>query len=208
MAGYGKAGATLRIVSLIIIIFLLAFGVAPLLFRLLGIPTLENSALAWVTRPFGMSSASGAPRANSGDLLEQERLERLQVSLERRDFEIQQREERLASADEELKAREEVLIAQERELEDRAEILSIRMQSFDNLDANLLTNAQYLNGMPPAAAVAILENIADDQVLIDHLRAADRFAAAQGSASLSSVWISMMNPERAGRIVAKMATPQ
>ncbi|NIZ40037.1 hypothetical protein PVA45_00690 [Entomospira entomophila] len=207
MPEYGKAGATVRIISLLVIIFFLIFGVGSLLFRLLGLPILENPVFNWMTRPFAISASPASSTSNGGDLLEQERLSQLQVHLEQREFEVKQREEQMHQLQEDLKAREDILIAQEQELQDRAEILSIRMQSFDNLDNNLLANAQYLNGMPPAQAVAILEKIEDDQILIDHLRAADRFAASKGQASLSSVWISMMNPARAGRIVSKMATP-
>ncbi|NIZ47449.1 hypothetical protein PVA44_00670 [Entomospira nematocerorum] len=207
MPEYGKAGATVRIISLLVIIFFLIFGVGSLLFRLLGLPILENPIFNWMTRPFAISASASAAGSNSSDLLEQERLSQLQVHLEQREFEVRQREEQMVQLAGDLKAREDILIAQERELQERAEILSIRMQSFDNLDNNLLANAQYLNGMPPEQAVAILENIQDDQILIDHLRAADKFAASRGQASLSSVWISMMDPTRAGRIVSKMATP-
>lgn len=207
MAGYGKAGATIRIVSLLLIIFLLIFGLAPILFRQLGLPIMENAAFTWMLEPFGLNASASGARNNSVDLMEQERLDQLQSNLVRREFEITQREEQLRQLAEALKIREDSLDVQEQELDDRAEILRIRMQSFDNLDENLLTNAEYLNGMPPARAVAALQQIADDQILIDHLRAADRYAASRGQASLSSVWISMMEPERAGRILQKMATP-
>lgn len=206
MAGYGKLGATIRIISLLVIIFLLLFGITPLLFRVLGLPSIGNPLFDWITRSMGITASPAVSGSNSMDLIEQERLEILRFNLDNREFEITQKESQLENLIEELKVREEILIAQEKDLESRAEIIDIRMKSLENLDENLLRNAQNLSNMPPTRAVAILENIENDRVLIDHLYAADRYAARQGITSLSSVWISMMDPVRAGRVLEKMST--
>ena len=57
--------------------------------------------------------------------------------------------------------------------------------------------------MPPNDAVALLENM-DDQQIIDILRKVDKMAADSGAVSMSSVWLMNMKSERAAEISRKM----
>ncbi len=96
------------------------------------------------------------------------------------------------------------------ELEDRRIAQEEREQTFNNTvsrydsrQANIITNVQNLNNMPPQNAVDILVAM-DDQDIIDILRMADTIATENESQSLSSVWLQMMPAERAAQVQRKM----
>ena len=57
--------------------------------------------------------------------------------------------------------------------------------------------------MKPDAAVAILVAM-DDQTVIDVLRKVEELAAANGSSSMGSYWLSLMPSDRAAEIQRKM----
>jgi flagellar protein FlbB len=97
------------------------------------------------------------------------------------------------------------------ELEDRQKSLderenSLRAQALDaeNKDRNVEQNARYLTGMPPQNAVGIITAL-DDQDAIDVLRKTEEIARAEGTASVVSYWLSLMEPQRAAELQRKMA---
>jgi len=78
------------------------------------------------------------------------------------------------------------------------------VKQYDNRKANIDQNAQYLVGMPPLKAVDILKAM-DDQTVIDIFHAVEERARAAGEASLVSVWLSDMPPDRSATLQRKMA---
>ncbi len=207
MAGYGKVGATIRIGLLLLIIFLLITIIGPFVFRTLGLPVDDGSLFARITRPFGITASHTSNDPTSLGFIGDERLAQLASVLEQREFAIQQRQQQLEAQEEALNAREEALQSQEKELREMQEALKQQISSVDNLASNLIANAERLYGMPPARAVEILSAMAEDEAIVDHLRASDTFAASRQQASLTSVWLSMMDPIRAAVIANKMAMP-
>ena len=97
------------------------------------------------------------------------------------------------------------------ELEERQKALderenSLRAQAADaeNRDRNIEENARILNGMPPERAVGIMSAM-DDQDVIDVLRKTEEIARAEGTTSIVSYWLSLMEPTRAAELQRKMA---
>jgi flagellar protein FlbB len=58
--------------------------------------------------------------------------------------------------------------------------------------------------MPPERAVGIMATM-DDQLVIDVLRKTEELAQAEGTSSIVSYWLSLMEPARAGELQRKMA---
>ena len=134
-------------------------------------------------------------------------------------------EERLAKRLEELSIRSEELDKREldilaleqentqiaQELEERRISQEEREKTFNNIQkmyddrsVNIRKNAENLNGMAPANAVAILNEM-DDQDIIDTLRMVDQIASEEGTSSMVSYWLSLMPAERVAELQRKMA---
>ena len=130
---------------------------------------------------------------------------------------LEKRLEELEIRTQELDLRESVIAEKEavnnqmsEELEDRRISQEEREKTFNNIqkkyddrDVNIGKNAQNLNGMAPANAVAILLAM-DDQDMIDTLRKVDEIAEQEGKSSMVSYWMSLMPPERVAQIQRKM----
>jgi flagellar protein FlbB len=104
------------------------------------------------------------------------------------------------------------IVQMAQELEERQKALderenSLRAQAADaeNKDRNVEQNARYLNGMPPQNAVNIIAAL-DDQDAIDVLRKTEEIAQAEGTTSIVSFWLSLMEPARAAELQRKMAS--
>jgi flagellar protein FlbB len=101
------------------------------------------------------------------------------------------------------------------ELEERQKNLDERERTMNALaedsaarERNIDQNARYLNGMPPADAVAIITEM-DDQDAIDLFRKLEEIAAASGSASTVSYWLSLLpDRQRAATLFRKMSERQ
>jgi hypothetical protein len=113
----------------------------------------------------------------------------------------------------------------ENEVEQEAQALAADRASFEEeqastqaAQAEASTRAAYVNqlatsyqAMAPANAVQNLLALQDDQLVIAILRATETQAAASGTTSMVSVWLSQMNTENAARtaeITRKMAAGQ
>ena len=99
-------------------------------------------------------------------------------------------------------------IAQQQE--DRERALDERENSINALQADaeiraraVERNATNMINMPPAAAVAILADM-DDQDIIDVFLKTDELAEAGGTMSIVPFWLSLMEPQRAADISRKM----
>lgn len=95
------------------------------------------------------------------------------------------------------------LAEREKNQEDREKTFNLTVKKYDDRNKNVEQIANNLNGMTPNAAVAILIAL-DDQTVIDVLRKVEEIAAANGSSSMGSYWLSLMPSERAAEIQRKM----
>ncbi|GMO38797.1 MAG: hypothetical protein Ta2F_15160 [Termitinemataceae bacterium] len=162
--------------------------------------------LAPVYNKLGLSGRS-QPSISKGEFINLD-AERLAVRLEALDLrqmemdkislEIEAKKNEIEQMAAELETRQQAL----EQLEGTMDALANEAES---IDRNLETNARYLNSMPPANAVAILERM-DDLDVIKILRKVDQIAEKEGGASLSSVWLMTMNPEKVAEIQRKMAS--
>jgi flagellar protein FlbB len=126
-----------------------------------------------------------------------EALELQKAELEKQEQDIQNRRGELEQIAQELETRQKALD----ELENSFSALA---QERDVKTRNIEQNARYLNGMPPAQAVAIISNM-DDQDAIDVFRASEEIAAAEGTTSIVSYWLSLLPAERSADLQRKMS---
>ena len=136
--------------------------------------------------------------------LDNERLEKRLEELSLRSEELDKREQDIATLE-----AENTQIAQELEerrisQEEREKTFNNIQKMYDDRSVNIRKNAENLNGMAPANAVAILNEM-DDQDIIDTLRMVDQIAAEEGKASMVSYWLSLMPAERVAELQRKMA---
>jgi flagellar protein FlbB len=96
------------------------------------------------------------------------------------------------------------LEVRQKALEDQENSLRAQAADAENKDSNVEWNARNLNGMPPERAVAIMAAM-DDQNVIDILRKTEEIAKAEGTSSIVSYWLSLMEPQRAAELQRKMA---
>lgn len=128
------------------------------------------------------------------------RLEALDIrteELDKREADIQSGEENNAQVAQELED-------QKKAQEEREKTFNSQVKMNDDRDRNIEQIVQNLNGMQPVKAVAILEEM-DDQDIIDVLRRAEIDANAAGTSSMGAYWLSLMKAERAAEIQRKMA---
>ncbi|MCL2557110.1 MAG: flagellar protein FlbB [Treponema sp.] len=165
-----------------------------------------RTVLAPVYGLFGREGRS-QPRAGPDELINLD-AERFAIRLEAvdmraRELDTQERDidfrwVQLEQAAQELEERQ-------RSLEDWENSLRAVALDADNRDRNVEQNARYLSGMPPAAAVGIISEM-DDQYIVDVFRMTEQIARAEGSLSLVSVWLSMMDPSRAAEVQRRMVS--
>ena len=155
--------------------------------------------------PFIGGQGRSQPRTTPVELLNLD-AERLAVRLEALDLRNMEMDTRQRDLDSRYGEIEQMAM----ELEDRQKALeeqekSLRAQTADaeNKERNVEQNARYLNGMPPQNAVGILAAM-DDQDAIDILRKTEEIAQAEGTVSVVSYWLSLMNPQRAAELQRKM----
>ena len=167
-----------------------------------------KSVLAPVYRyiPFIGGEGRSQPRTTPEDILNLD-AERLAVRLEQLELQNMEMDTRARDLDSRYGEIEQMAL----ELEDRQKSLderenSLRAQAADaeNKDRNVEQNARYLTGMPPARAVGIITAM-DDQDAIDVLRKTEEIATAEGTASVVSYWLSLMDSQRAAELQRKMA---
>lgn len=137
------------------------------------------------------------PNLDEERLLKQrEALLILQEELDKREADIALTEQQNLQVSAELAERE-------KNQEEREKTFNQTVKKYDDKNINIEQIANNLNGMRPENAVAILEAM-DDQTVIDVLRKVEEIAADNGSSSMGSYWLSLMNSERAAQIQRKM----
>ncbi|MFP4564508.1 MAG: periplasmic-type flagellar collar protein FlbB [Spirochaetia bacterium] len=194
-----------RILLLILLIIVLVFG-GLLWFDYLGFMDVKDT-LSPVVSLITRRRRTQVEQLERPGILEEQRMAKQWEALDLRAEELDRREETVSLREAELEEMIETLKEREKSHEEREKSFNTRVNLYENKRANLEQNARYLNGMPPEDAVSILMNM-EDQVVIDHLRTAERLAQEAGDQSIVSYWLSLIareNPERAAEIQRKMA---
>jgi flagellar protein FlbB len=163
-----------------------------------------KTVLAPVYRLIGLEPRSQSP-AEEGELLslDAERLAIRLEALELRNMEMEQKELELSSRQNQIEQMAQDLEERQKALDERENSLNQRIEDADIRARNVEQNARYLNGMPPASAVEIINRM-NDQDAIDVLRKTEEIAQAEGGASIVSYWLSLMPPDRAAELQRKM----
>jgi flagellar protein FlbB len=132
--------------------------------------------------------------------------ERLAIRLEAeamREQEMDLREQDLESRRGEIEQMAEELELRQKALEDQENSFNQRIEDAETKERIVEQNARQLTGMPPEAAVGII-NAMEDQDAIDVLRMTDEIARREGSNSLVPYWMSLMPAERVAELQRKM----
>jgi flagellar protein FlbB len=161
--------------------------------------------LPFVERMTG-TAARSQPAIGNDDFLDID-AERLAVRLEAlrlQESELDRQKSGLDEKQNEIEQTAAALAERERSLNDQERAVREAREAAESYDKNVEVVAGNLNSMRPDDAVNILVNL-DDQFAIDILRKTDALAAASGTASLTSVWLSRLPPERAATLQRKMA---
>ncbi|MBR6079491.1 MAG: flagellar protein FlbB [Treponema sp.] len=194
--------------SIVLIILIIILVLAGLLwFDYLGIIQMKKF-FSPVYKLFGLQPQTTTADSSPNDLSEEDldnarfakRLEALDIrteELDKRESDIQTGEENNAQVAQELEE-------QKKAQEEREKTFNSQVRMYDDRKVNIEQIVQNLNGMQPVKAVAILEEM-DDQDIIDVLRQAEVDAASAGTSSMGSYWLSLMKPDRAAEIQRKMA---
>lgn len=135
--------------------------------------------------------------------IDEDRLNKQKEALNIQIEELEKRETDITAA-EQLNAQiAQELADREKNQEEREKTFKLTLEKYDIKDKNIEQIARNLNGMRPQAAVDILLK-SDDQDVIDILRKVEEIANAEGTASLTSYWLSLMPADRAAVINRKM----
>lgn len=196
-----------KVIGLLVLILVLATG-GVFWFDYLNVID-AKTVLAPVYRLIGLEGRT-QPSLAEGQIisLDAERLAVRLESVEMRNAELNTREQELDSRMVEIEQMAQELEERQKLLDDRENSLTALTADAENRNRNIEQNARYLTGMPPAAAVGIIAE-QDDQYIVDVFRMTERIAQADGTTSLVSVWLSMMDPVRAAEIQRRMvSSPQ
>ena len=201
MAGRKNIGKIIILLFLIIILILAGL----MWFDYLGIIQ-AKSVFSPVYKLFGLQVQTSRSATSSDPLeanLDNDRYLKRLEALTLRTEELDKREAEIARA--EALNEQTALELEDRRIaqEEREQTFNNTVSRYDSRQANIITNVQNLNNMPPQNAVDILVAM-DDQDIIDILRMADTIAIENESQSLSSVWLQMMPAERAAQVQRKM----
>lgn len=135
--------------------------------------------------------------------LDEDRLQKQRESLEIFKEELDKREEDIQVVEKQNEQVSLELAEREKNQEEREKTFNLTVKKYDDKNINVEQIAKNLNGMQPKAAVDILIAM-DDQTVIDVLRKVEELAAADGSSSMGSYWLSLMPSDRAAEIQRKM----
>jgi flagellar protein FlbB len=190
-----------RIFILFLLLMVLTLG-GIIWFDYLGIVD-AKAMISPVYRLLGFDKRSTAASPDDPNLLDRERLAKEQDALtlrlqelDTREASLNQKQKLLDQQAQDLNDRETALNAQEKAFNDQ-------VKAFDNRRVNLAQNATYLTSMPATNAVAILQKMAD-QDIIDLFRTVEQQAKKEGTDSIVPSWLSMLPADRAADLTRKM----
>jgi flagellar protein FlbB len=193
----------------LLIVILLAGGLV--WFDYLGVIDIKTTLapvyrIPFVQRITGVDPRSQEPIDPSAFLnLDEERLAVRLEALSLRESEIDNLELDITSRQGEIEQMAAELEERQRSLDEREQSMNALSEAANSRDAAVTQTALYLNGMPPAAAVNILNEMGD-QDAIEVLRKVEEIARAQGATSLVSFWFSQMPAARVAELQRKMAS--
>jgi flagellar protein FlbB len=200
-------GKTLAKIFLLLLLIAIVAAFGLVWFDYLGVIDIKTT-LAPVYRLLGLDARSSPAPLNTEDAIISLDAERLAVRLEA--LSLQADELARQQADVERSREELEQISAENEtrqkaLDDRERTMNSLLSESEIKDRNVDQNARYLNGMPPADAVAIIAEM-DDQDAIDVFRKLEEISAASGTASTVSYWLSLLpDRQRAAALFRKMS---
>ena len=195
-----------RVIALLLLIAVLALG-GLIWFDYLNVVD-AKTILAPIYKyiPFIGRQGRTQPKSTPQELLnlDAERLAVRLEALELRNMELDTRQRDLNLRYGEIEQMAQELEERQKALEEQEKSLRAQAEDAENKDSNVERNARNLNGMPPERAVAIMAAM-DDQDVIDILRKTEEIAQAEGTSSIVSYWLSLMEPKRAAELQRKMA---
>ena len=202
MARYSGVNTTMRIIGMLILLVAVVLG-GFMILDFLGLYSIKP-VIAPVMKVFGVKTPVPVENPDDPNLLDRERLSMRQEAVEARADELNALEEKLKSAEIEMSQKSEMLEQKEKELEEQKNALINVTDSAVTRKENIRRNSQKLVGMKPQNAVAIMEQM-DDQDVVDIILAADEIAAENGEQSITAYWLSLMDAGKAADIQRKMA---
>lgn len=194
-----------RVIVLLLLILVMAFGGLVWFDYLNVIDAKTILAPVYDRIPFLGKGRSQPPAMDEEYLnLDAERLAVRLEALELRSMEMDKQEQEIQGRQGEIEQMAQELEERQKALDDRENSFNRLAEQAEDRSRNVEQNARYLNGMPPAAAVGIIAAM-DDQDAIDVLRKTEEIAQAEGTASIVSLWLSLLPAERAAVLQRKMA---
>jgi flagellar protein FlbB len=191
-----------KVIVLLILIIALAGG-GLIWFDYLNVID-AKSILSPIYRLIGKDGRTqGAAQADEPLSLDAERLAVRLEALELRELELEKQEQDMEGKHGEIEQMAQELEERQKALEEREKSFNDIVQAAETKSSNIEQFARYLNGMPPQNAVGIMAQ-QDDQIVIDVLRKTEEIAQAEGTASIVSFWLSLMEPARAAELQRKM----
>ena len=191
------------VVLLIIILILLVGGL--LWFDFLGVLNVK-SVFSPLYKMMGKTPQTSTTVTQSKPLVSNLDEDRLRKQREANDLfkeELDKREQDILDLENQNAQIAAELSEREKNQEEREKTFNLTVKKYDDKNINVEQIARNLNGMRPQAAVDILVAM-DDQTVIDVLRKVEEIAAAEGSSSMGSYWLSLMPSDRAAQIQRKM----
>ncbi len=141
------------------------------------------------------------------DLLDSERLYKIWGSMDEWESELKAEAENLALKDKELEEKMALLTTETDAFKKEQENWTSRQRDSESRERKFYDITVNLLGMPPETAVKSLEKMADYDV-IEILKSADKIAEERNQGSMSSYWLSLMEPEKVAAINRKrLQTP-
>lgn len=203
MARYGRVPILGRVIVLFLLLIILLIG-GTVWFDFLGLIDVKPY-LAPAYRLFGLAPREQPVVPAGADLsLDAERLSVQMEALDLRALELDKRETALAARDAEIEQKAQELEDRQKALDEREKSFNVKVEQFENRRVNVVQNARYLTGMPPAKAVGIIAAM-DDQDAIDVFRMTEELAQQNGTQSLVALWLSMLPADRSAELQRKMA---
>jgi len=191
-------------IVLLIIIAILAIG-GLLWFDYLGVVNVK-SVFAPAFKLLGKDPQTSVTATTNNPLsanLDEDRLKKQREANEIFKEELDKREADISVIEQQNAQIAAELAEREKNQEEREKTFNLTVKKYEDKNINVEQIAKNLNGMEPKAAVNILVAM-DDQTVIDVLRKVEEMAAASGSSSIGSYWLSLMPSERAAEIQRKM----
>jgi flagellar protein FlbB len=207
VSDYGGSGILGRVIVLLLLIIALAGG-GILWFDYLNVID-AKTVLAPIYRhiPFigGEGRTQPAESAEDAPLsLEDERFAVRLEALELRNSELEKQEQDIQNRRNEIEQMAQELEVRQKALEEQENSLSAQRGEAEIIERNAEYNARLLTGMDPERAVGIMAAM-DDQLVIDVFLKTEEIAQAEGTASIVSYWLSLLEPARAAELQRKMA---